>query len=153
MKSGKRTTNAYGDLAAEDPSITPFIKVFTVEAKRGSSYGHPADLLDTRPSKAVRPFEACLNQARNSAVDAGSLMWLLVARRDYRIDMVYAPIELHKRLDNGKWLKRPPVTVFNMMVNQEDKTTSRFHFFSMPMLYFFENMNPEEVATWAPNPR
>jgi len=88
-KSGKKTHGSYGDLTALDPIGEPLLKVWTMEMKRGSSVGVPGDLFDTRPTRSVRPFEAAIYQAYLSHKEAGSEGWMIIAKRDFKVPVVY----------------------------------------------------------------
>jgi hypothetical protein len=66
--------------------------MFSIELKRGSSIGTPWDLFDTKPTKAIRLFEAAIAQAIRSHEQAKSEGWLLICRRDHRRAVVYTDI-------------------------------------------------------------
>lgn len=81
---GKRTANQCGDVCAVDPVGAPFLKVFTVEIKRGYNRATLIDLIDKRDGAAKQEWEKWIEQARRSAEQAGTPHWLIVARRDGR---------------------------------------------------------------------
>ena len=97
-KLGMSTFGSYGDIAAVDPIGEPLLKFVTLELKRGSSHGTPWDLFESAPSKAIRPFEAALAQAKTSSEQAGSMGWALIARRDRKEAMIYLDRELGRLL-------------------------------------------------------
>ncbi len=94
-KKGKATFGSYGDIAAVDPIGGPLLKFATIELKRGSSHGTPWDLFESPPTDSVRPFEAALFQSRRSSEQAGSLGWILIARRDRKEAVLYLDWKLH----------------------------------------------------------
>lgn len=102
-KSGKTTFGSYGDLAAIDPIGSPLLQLFTIELKRGSSYGSPGDWLEIDLSKSKHPFIACMEQAHSSHKAAGSHSWLMICRRDHKVAVVYLSVKtvrfLHSQAD------------------------------------------------------
>lgn len=122
-KSGKSTFGAYGDIAAVDPVGLPFLRVFTLELKRGRSHGFLGDLIDLPKKAKQRPFESAMEQAMRSAQQAKSLSWLLICQRDRRKAMVYGDHSfLHPILGNavksrvrtrfGLWVTYLPLSFF-----------------------------------------
>lgn len=90
-KFGKKTFGAYGDIAFVDPIGAPLLKMFTIELKRGSSYGYAGDLLDVDLEKSKHKWLKCLAQVKGSAKLAASKYWMLICRRDHRLPIVYVP--------------------------------------------------------------
>lgn len=94
QKHGKKTAGAHGDITALDPIGVPLLKLFTIELKRGRAHGEPGDVLDCKGKPECHPFLKTLEQARTSAVQAESLTWLLIVRRDFRNPVVFFPAKL-----------------------------------------------------------
>lgn len=132
FKSGKTTYGSCGDLTALDPIGGPLLKFATIELKRGMSNGVPWDLFESAPSKAVRPFESALLQSANSAEQAGSLGWMMIARRDRKEAMVYLEWKLYQLLKqnsapNKNWRFHNYV-LFNITVNGHGMPPEKFRF-------------------------
>lgn len=144
LKSGRTTFGSYGDIAAVDPIGQPLLKMFTIELKRGSSYGSPADLFDTKDTPAIRPFEACLLQAARSAEAAGSKGWLLICRRDHRRPVVYADLLTLSYLENRKLLLEAPSIRFNLRINT-GKEKWNLRFLGCTLDRFLEVITPAEI--------
>lgn len=143
-KSGKTTFGSYGDIAAVDPIGAPLIKLFTIELKRGN-YGYPADLLESSPSTALRPFEACLCQAIRSHEQAGSVSWLLICRRDHKQEMVYLPMSAAKLFEIPSTFMTNHIR-YNLVINQLDSTaTRRVRLFSMRLDDFLKAVTPKQI--------
>jgi len=148
-KSGRTTYGSYGDIAAVDPIGEPLLKLFTIELKRGSSYGSPADLIDTSPTDAVRPFEAAINQAISSHEEAGSYGWMIIARRDHRVAMVYLDPVAVMRFSDWKNVSRCPCTKFDLFINQpkgKGPSRVRVRFAALPLDTFLERVDPKEIT-------
>jgi hypothetical protein len=90
-KLGRKTGNSHGDLSALDPSGSPFLKMFTVEFKRGYSKHSFADLLDCKDTSAVQEWGKWIAKAERDRLAAGSLHWAIVSRRDQRQAIVAVP--------------------------------------------------------------
>lgn len=104
-KKGLSTYGSYGDIAAVDPIGEPLLRLFTIELKRGDSYGTLWDLFDALPTEASRSFEKCLAQAMRSADDAGTAHWMLICRQDRRVPVIY--FEMNQTLKELGILKLP----------------------------------------------
>lgn len=92
-KQGKGTYGQYGDIACTDPIGHPFLKVFTVELKRGYSKCSVADLIDSMPKSAPSQFAKFVSQAKEEAKNAGSYFWLLIVKRDRKREIIYMPVD------------------------------------------------------------
>src|SRR3990167_4570673 len=110
-KKGLSTYGSYGDIAAVDPIGEPLLKVFTIELKRGSSYGIPGDLLDFKRENGKHPWVACLLQAIRAHQQAGSQGWMLICRRDHRGPIVYVETRII-----GKVKLPPPSMRYRLLV-------------------------------------
>lgn len=140
-KSGKRTHGSYGDIAAVDPIGEPLIRWATLELKRGSSHGTPWDLFESNDSKAERIFESCLNQAYASAVDAQSIGWALICRRDRKRSIIYVEQCLYDSLDT----LFPQSVAYDIWVNKKDDAPSRFEFTAVRLEDFLKRVTPEQI--------
>ena len=90
-RSGRDTAGQHGDIAATDPIGAALISVFTIELKRGYSDSTIFDLLDRAPTAGEQGWEGFLAQTIESADQAGSRTWLLIARRDRRQPTAWMP--------------------------------------------------------------
>ena len=88
-RKGKETYGSYGDIAAVDPIGDPLLKMFTIELKRGSSYGCLGDLLDFKLENSRHPWVAALLQAIRAHQAAKSHAWMMICKRDFRLPIVY----------------------------------------------------------------
>lgn len=140
-KSGLRTAGSYGDITAVDPIGAPLLQLFTLELKRGRSHGCPNDLLDSRPTSKAKPFEQALEQAQRSAMQARSVSWMLIARRDGRVSMAYVGYEGATRLD-GLRKCLPRVRFCVPLVNGPELL-----FIGVTLSSFLECVSPTEVQS------
>ncbi len=101
MKTGKRTAGAYGDITAVDQDGAGLTKMWTLELKKGKSHGTPDDLLEGNTAKTRKPspFGKTLLQAYGAHVAAGSLGWMLIAKRDFRETLVFVDSWTAKKVD------------------------------------------------------
>ena len=97
FKKGRRTAGSYGDICALDPIGQPLLDFVTIEAKRGYTASTLHDILDS-PGRTQQKWESWMDQAQRSAEQAGSISWLIVARRDKRKAIVVMPAETVRRI-------------------------------------------------------
>lgn len=97
-RAGANTAGQHGDIAAIDPIGKPFIDAFTVEIKRGYKGANVYDLLDKPHTAAVQLWEGFLAQAVESHIQADSMSWLLITRRDRRQAFVWMPSKIYNCL-------------------------------------------------------
>lgn len=97
-RKGLTTYGQAGDIAAVDPCGSPFVEMFTVECKKGYSKSSPFDVIDRiKPLKPNKNnFDGWVEQVEESRVQAGSLYWLIIFKRDFRNPMVAFPHNLVK---------------------------------------------------------
>jgi len=93
-RKGKQTVNHCGDVQASDPSGMPLLKLCTIELKRGFNTATLHDVLDA-PAREGRnvsqKWQQWIDQAIESAKHAGSMGWMIVARRDKRRAACFMP--------------------------------------------------------------
>lgn len=99
-KSGKSTRGHCGDITAVDGRGQKFVKLITVEIKRGYNRVDPIHLLDRTPKMAQQGFEAFLEQAMSAAARAKTRYWMIIHKRDHRTDMVYIPHDFFRELED-----------------------------------------------------
>jgi len=145
-KKGWSTFGSYGDIAAVDPIGMPLIQMFTIELKRGSSYGSPFDLFDTRNTRAVRPFEACYNQAVRSHQEAGSHCWLLIGRQDRKDAVVYFDFNPFSICKDGADIREIDRVRFCMNMNDPDGFARRVSFRAMRIGDFLDLLDPKKIS-------
>jgi hypothetical protein len=143
-KQGKTTYGSYGDIAAVDPIGDPLIKAFTIELKRGSSYGSPGDLLDHSGDCTKHPWVKCLQQAIRSHVEAGSRSWLLICKRDRKLPVVYLPTQTYRELE-----VHPVVPLFRFrfrFFEKDPNFQNRIDICGLTLESFLEKTSPDLVA-------
>lgn len=147
-KKGLRTYGSYGDIAAVDPIGEPLLKLFTIELKRGSSHKSPGDLLDFKSDNQCHPWVKCLAQTMRSAIQARSLGWMLICRRDCRQAMVYIDTQTAGELnvtcrEGGRrgFLGEPMVTRFHLACGKES-----VRFVGLQLRTFLARVHPKDVS-------
>lgn len=146
-KFGKKTYGSYGDIAFTDPLGKPLLQLVTIELKRGSSIGCAGELVDTKASDCIRPFEAALLQAESGHDSAGSIGWLLICRRDHKMAMAYVDFVVVKQLrEVDIQLAKPPCTRFDMMISDGDNwDKKRVRFLAVPLADFLARVSPPKI--------
>lgn len=147
FKKGKTTYGSYGDVAAVDPKGKWLLKAFTIELKRGYPKAIPGDLLDSNGSKNL--WAQWLLQARRSAEQARSKGWMLIAKRNHRVPMVYLDWASVKGLDPSlgvykKILFTPPTARFHVMCGKK-----HVRFVALTLENFLAHVTPEQVKSYA----
>ena len=145
-KKDLKTFGSYGDIAAVDPIGQPLMKMFTIELKRGSSYGTPGDLLDFKPINSKHPWVVCLEQAIRSHEQAGSLAWMMICRRDHRLPVVFLESRIFKWLRDGS----PVVGSVNFMrfslaIREEKGYLKNIFFSGIPLEFFLASVLPRQI--------
>lgn len=146
FKKGLSTFGSFGDLTAVDPIGGPLIKFFTIELKRGSSYGTLGDLFDAAETSCQRPFEACLEQAIRSHKEAGSVGWLLITRRDRRIPIAYFEPKVLQCLDDWKRIVfTAPSILFKVSINDSRGRAIPIKVACLPLEVFLARVTREQI--------
>ncbi len=147
-KHGKKTFGSSGDIAAVDPIGAPLIKVCTIELKRGYSKFSIADMIDKPDHAAVSGFEEFIAQAITSAKVAGSLSWMLIARRDKRIPFVYIPYHFFYGLKRAGAFKLSPAIQITTEIRREGFISVR-SIVGVPFDLFLQQVKREHIETIA----
>lgn len=147
-KKGQSTHGSYGDIAAVDPIGAPLIKMFTIELKRGSSYGSPGDLLDFNPVNEKHPWVVCLKQAVRSYTEAGSKAWMMICRRDHRLPVVYLESRIFRLLREDRPIAATVSCMrFNLAIKGEHKGPWMVSFVGIPLETFLQFISPQQIIT------
>lgn len=141
-RQGKDTFGSYGDIAAVDPVGQDLLRIVTIELKRGRSHGSPDVLIDALPTKAIRPFEAALTQARTAAKLAKSVGWLLLCQRDRRVSMVYLDICVWRQV---KDLLLPYLRARYQMQLNSEPDSGLVRFVALRLEDFLRHCPPDEL--------
>lgn len=144
-KSGKTTRGHCGDITAVDGRGQKFVKLITVEIKRGYNRVDPIHLLDRTPKMAQQGFEAFLEQAMSAAVRANTPYWMIIHKRDQRADMVYIPRNLIDALENREAMFASTVEFFVAMKKLHVGANKIYHteFVGMSLYNFLDSVKPE----------
>lgn len=108
-RKNAKTKNQHGDVCATDLSGQPMIDAFCIELKRGYSRSTLFDLFDKGPKAKVQQYEAWIAKTILSAEASGSLGWMLVTRRDQRLDFVVIPSWMWRQLKSDDDTKSGPL--------------------------------------------
>lgn len=111
-KKGKRTAGHYGDIVATDGRGRKFLKMFTVELKRGYKDANIHTTLD-KTSNKLSEFEKFVQQAIAAKRLAGTPFFLLIHKRDRKREMVYTDF-FHNDLHT-------PLCCVRMKIGKKDK--------------------------------
>ena len=90
-RKGKATSGHHGDVSATDGRGKPLLDLLTIELKRGYNSFSAMDILDKPDGGATQVWEEWISQATESAEGAGTLFWLIIAKKDRREVIVAVP--------------------------------------------------------------
>jgi len=122
----------------------PLLQVFTIELKRGRSHGVADELIDGRPTNKANKFEKSLLQAMRAHKDAGSLGWMLICRRDYKIPVAYMDLRTLRLLRGDTFLTEPPCIKFGVLLTYKGKKRP-LHFVAIPFEILLQRLDPAQV--------
>lgn len=84
-KKGTATVNHYGDIMAVEESGRQFLKIFTIECKRGYSKDSIQDLID---NKNEGRYKQWIDKISKESKEANSTTWMLIVKRNRRDPIV-----------------------------------------------------------------
>lgn len=137
-KKGKATFGSHGDIMAMDPLGIPFVKMFTVELKRGYSKHSFHDIIDHRSTRAEPKLRGWIKKASNGVGKAGSLWWMVVHRRDRREPLVFIP-------------RKACFTLFSQDAMPDEYAWLTYKYrtvFVTPLKYFFQMVDPKYIISY-----
>jgi hypothetical protein len=143
-RSGQGTFGQYGDIQATDPCGQALIDVCTIELKRGYSKENIHNLLDSRQTKHPKLYEKFILQASADSKKAKSKYWMLIAKRDQHVSVVYIPMKFYRELKKEMFIYHGKHT------NDIIKTTVRlkwkkWNIFGCRLDEFLSAINPKVV--------
>jgi len=135
-KTGGAAFGQHGDIQAIDPLGQPLIDVCSIELKKGYNRSTIHDLLDAPPRSKQQEFESFMEQSFIDAQNASSLHWMLISKRDRRIEMVTIPWGLYKSLRHR----------FSNTVSRTAKFRCSFGTcFIIPLWEFLTRVHPSDI--------
>lgn len=144
-KQGRQTCGQYGDICATDPIGEPLIQALTIEAKNGYSRSTIHDILDRTDRTAVQRYEEFFTKAINSSIQAGSVGWALVHKRNFRQPMIYLPhyiLTFMRRKKSGVF----PYVYFELDVRgKKKKPEHTIYVVGMSLDSFFSEFTPKDI--------
>jgi len=142
-RQGKGTHGQYGDIAATDPIGEALLQVFTIELKRGYS-GDFCELIESMPTKRPKQWERFFRQVEEDTVNAQSMTWMLIWKRDRKEALLYTSALIIKRLaDKGVELRYLPHLRGRVLLSDS-------HFlsvFACRVEDFLEAVKPEQIRS------
>ena len=146
-KKGLSTANSAGDIGALDPDGHTLLEFITFELKRGYKDSDIHQILD-RPDK-LKPciMDQWFSQTINSAQTASTPFWMLMTRRDRKLDLIWIPESLYRILNHvtEKILyKLPNSGMLNLWWNNKGTHEELCVYFT-ERPQFFEFINREDV--------
>lgn len=154
-KAGKQTAGQSGDICATDPIGQPLIDLITIECKRGYPKAIIHDAIDRVKTTVPGEFEQFIRAAIDTHITAGSYAWMLITRRNQKIEMVWFPMNLY--LDLRVWdcfTDRPtPFMAVSMNIRPRPKVGGkllrRVRYVGMPLSIFLKEVQRKDIeALW-----
>lgn len=138
-RKGKKTAGSYGDVLAIDPIGKKLLDVFTIELKRGYNKFTIIDLLD-QSGRGRSMWATWLMKARAAHINAGSISWCLISRRDHRTALITMP-----RLMANQLNFKPRSFIISKLKVSERNFNVRFHLITAPLKQFLEMVSRKDV--------
>lgn len=110
-RKGKKTIGQDSDVCATRKEAIALLKLMTIEIKRGHNKVVPSDIIDKPRSAKPSAFENHLRQAIESSEKAKTPFWMLIHKRDRRIEMVYIPMKLFDAIINHNNAEQPKTKI------------------------------------------
>lgn len=140
-RAGKQTFGQYGDVQATDPIGQPLLNVCNIEVKRGYSRETIGNILDAPARAAEQTYEKFMNQAKADHKKAGSMFWMLIAKRDRKEAVVYIPMKFYRKLAD-EWNSVTPLTDIKLSIKLKYKKKK---IFSCPLSEFLRVVRPKLI--------
>lgn len=149
-KSKRRTFGQYGDIQAVDPIGSPFMRLVTLELKRGYSKSSFADAVDRSLLAAPQMWEDFVEQASTAAELSGTPFWMLVQKRDSREALVFFPRSFYVALDAAEIDLTAARPLVSMRLNLRQKKGARKEWvYAMRLAEFLKLVSPDVVQAMA----
>lgn len=142
-RKGKKTAGQYGDVCATDQIGQPLLDVMVCELKRGYSKYTVQDLLDAPDHAAVQEYEKWIRQAMTSQMEACSMSWLIVTRRNKRTALVIFPTYLLSALRGQGAFANQPVPIMRLTMDLDD---NELDLCIMCLDDFLSGVKPEQIV-------
>jgi hypothetical protein len=143
-RKGKKTSGHCGDICATDQSAEPFMKLVTIEVKRGYNKDNVFNFIDQKRGKKATDFEQWILQAKSASERAGSMHWMVIARRNQKVAMVYFPTALFDLLEDHFEIVPRPLIEVRVWI-RDGKKDKRFNFVGMKLEDFLDNVSPKDI--------
>ena len=137
-KKGKKTFGQSADVQATDPIGQPLIDLCTIEIKKGYTRQTIFDLVDKLKNETKQPYKHFINQVIQDSEQAGSLFWMIIAKRDRKETLIIIPLSLYGGfVITGIKLKRAtPSCKINFMHDNEDDSIKHIFWSQYPPMGF-----------------
>lgn len=116
-KVGKKTRGQVGDICATDSRGAKLIKCCPISLKRGYMRVSIQDVLDIESRAKTKEFEEWVKECVVHQLDADSVGWFLLFRRDRRRTLIFMPVDFVWRFPykiRHKLLTKHPNCMFSM---------------------------------------
>jgi len=142
-KSGRQTMNQHGDIMATCDYGTPLIDLFTIELKRGYSDATCHEMLDCMEKTAELHYERWITNAIRDCSAAGAAGWLLIAKRDRRLPLIWMESETMLLFSQvGVSLVIPPCATMTVRLRKQQSIAV---IFGMTLDNFLLNVTPRTI--------
>ncbi len=146
-KKGEETYGQHNDLCAQDPAGDPFIRMFSVEMKRGYDEQSILDFVD-KPKKTkagTHAYQVWMGKLIAVHKATGTPYWLFIHRRDYCKDLVFFPYAVYKRV-----MSMPEATPLSSEFSQFRIPIENQYITVCGMRFddFFNWLTPKMVMRW-----
>lgn len=144
-KAGKNTNSHYGDVCAIDPSGDPFMRLFTIDLKRGYPKTNFQDFVyGARPAKPEESWECWIEDAVKDSFGAKTWSWMVVHRQDHKNAIVVMPHKIISELFDN----RPSALMRVDYQKKEDWGEASMCVACFTLDEFFRCLRPNKVRAW-----
>jgi hypothetical protein len=144
-RQGKLTEGQHGDISAIHPSGGLFVKLFTVELKRGYSKHTIFDCMDKEKKAAPQEFEKWFQQVHESMQHSKTLGWMIIQKRDRRRAFVFYSFSVYQKFFADLISLRRPTLHINMRVKMSDGKKQELIIMGCPLDNFLKVITPEHI--------
>lgn len=145
-RGGKVLKGQDSDISAIHKSGRKFLKMFTVELKRGYSKSSFYDVLDKPRKGAQQKWEEWIEQIHESHTRSGTVGWILIHQRDRREPILFYSFSLwDKFFNNLVRLKHPTIHANVTIQFKKNKEKVPIVVMGCPLGNFLKAIKPEDI--------
>jgi len=147
-RKGRKTQGHYGDVVSTDPNSAPFTQLITPELKRGYSKDSIHNLLDKPAHAKQQAVEKMIRQAKDASDKAGTPYWMLIMRRNMKVEFAFFPYKLYHALCVLNCFPKTPkpfLTLTAFVRGKSKKDQVKVQLVGMRLNHFLRSVDPGDI--------